>query len=80
MAYLTVEEFAEAEGVSVRAVRKWIKDGMPTQRGPHDDLIIDIEEAEQWLDAEDSNGDEEEDEEADEAEEDYRSGFFGGVF
>src|SRR4051812_1790760 len=52
LAWLTVAEFAEHEGVTPRTIRKWITQGLPACDGPDGKAVIDIEEGEAWLDIE----------------------------
>lgn len=71
MAYLTVSEFAESEGVSRSTVRRWISRGLPAAVGPAGEIVISEDEAADWLDCEfDSEGEDDglddEDEEQDE--------------
>jgi len=71
MPFLTIEEFADEEGVTKALVRKYISEGMPAEPGPYGPRIIDANDAREWLeeegyiDSDDGDDDEEEDEDED---------------
>ena len=49
MAWLTLEEFATIQGLTLADVRRYVCDGMPAEPGPHGPRIIDEDEAREWL-------------------------------
>lgn len=64
MAYLTISEVAEEEGVSGATVRSWIRSGLATTKGPDGQLLIDVEDVAEFLDrldTDDEDGDDDED-------------------
>ncbi len=62
MAYLSVRELAESEGVSPTTVRRWISLGLPSEPGPNGVLMVEEDQAQEWLAAQDECDDEDEDE------------------
>ena len=63
---LTVKEFAEEQGVSDSTVRRWIREGLPTTKGgPRGATVIDLDDAEDWLDDHDEEDEDDLDDEDD---------------